>query len=265
MDEQEIKHTILKILQPLEQKENRAGMVTGIGLLAAIGLSILTYVLGFGLGSAAIIGVSAFGIAGGACAIISEPAKNRAFKSYCQTFPPNSTERSSADRILSSLDEPKLAANAIRKKLGVKSAEEVRRGEQARSEAEAAMSRMKRTRDAWTITDTFKCGSCDSYVDWSQGGKNNNCPRCKATLFLPADMACPSCGGSSIGIISKPRRTGKLTGLLMYGPVGLVAGSVLDSVKDGLERQVRQKIRNPVFCCESCKTFWGIKMPVGTQ
>lgn len=266
MDEGEIKQTIMQILQPLQRKIDRSRTVALLGLLVAVGLAILTYPLGGGLGLAsAIIGMSVLGILVVVIAI-SELAEDRAHKSYSKAFPPNSTERSLADRILSSLDEPKLAADAFRKKL-VKSAEETRRAEQAKEEAEAALRRMQRARDTWTITDTFKCASCDSCIDWRPGGKNNICPECKATLCLPADMACPSCGGTSIGIMSRPRGTGtgKLAGALMYGPAGLLAGSVLDSVKDGLEKQVRQKIRNPVLCCESCKTYWGIRVPARTQ
>lgn len=264
MDDQETKQTIAAILKGLQQREDLSVRVALVGLGVALGLGILTYILGFGLRWAAIVGVSASALVGFGAAMISETARTRAFESYCEKFPPYSTERSAADGILSSLEQPRSAAYELRKKLGVKSAEQARREEQSWGQVQAAMSRRKRTQNTWTITDAFKCGSCDSYVDWRQRATNCICPRCKATLFLPAEMACPSCGGLNVAVMSKPRVTGKFAGLLMYGPAGLVAGSALDSVKDGLERSVRQKVRNPVFCCESCKTFWGIKLPSGT-
>jgi hypothetical protein len=273
VDGNEIRQTILDILQPLEKSEMYGSLVLGFGGLAAIGFVLVLDSHNYSqspvfiiFGTILIIVTCVVGLK-----ILTSSSK-RGVKSYNEAFPPNSKERGVADHILFSLKAPRNAVEMLCAGLGVTAELKALRAQMAKAgelrlktEAEKSNNYLKVYQKNLPITDTFKCGSCNANTDWVKGAKDSICHNCNATLLLPSNLSCPSCGGRNIQIVSKPRHKAALAALLMGGPGGLVAGTVIDSVLGDLEQDLRQKIKNPVFRCESCKTLWGIKLPFETH
>lgn len=128
MDEKEIKQIIISnILQPLEQKIKIRDIINIIlfaiigGLFFCLGslfdyfdsahgwwILVVFFVIYF---ITTIIGFLV------TYRIIEAPARDQAFKSYCEAFPPNTTERITAALILSTLDKPKPALKSLRNKI----------------------------------------------------------------------------------------------------------------------------------------------------
>lgn len=126
MEKDEIKKSILDILQPLQKKEDRVLLVGMFILFAGIVLGILLYspiILGVNLFWSFVIVCALYVISAYAIWRILSSVEQKALKAYCEKFQPNSTERSTADKIISSFQEFKLAADILRRKLGTTSEE----------------------------------------------------------------------------------------------------------------------------------------------
>jgi hypothetical protein len=272
MDEQEIKRTIQKILQQLKEDDKYIWFIIACGFLASIGGYFLLDFLDVGntpfwltVFLPVIIGFSAVGI-------ISDSSQKRAVKAYKEAFQEDSSERGVADRIVAVLEEPKDSVISLCAGLGILRGEKAREAELSKAEeqrqlaeTESSWNHISHIQETFPITSQFECGSCNRTVDWMKGARNYVCHYCKVTLMLPSRMTCPSCGGAKIRIMSKPQHTVTLAGLLMYGPAGLLAGTVIDNVVGDLKQDMQEKIKDPVFCCETCKKFWGVKLPVAMR
>ena len=272
MDEREINQTIQKILQQRKEDEKYFWIIIACGFLASIvgyfvkeSLDVGNIPLWLIVLLPILIGISAVGF-------IVDSSQNRAVKAYKEAFQEDSSERSVADRIVAVLEEPKEPVISLCAGLGILRGEKARKAELAKveelrqlAETESPRNYISHTHETFPITSQFECGSCDRNIDWKKGARNYACHYCKVTLMLPSRMICPSCRGAKIRIMSKPQHTVTLAGLLMYGPAGLLAGTVIDSVVGDLKQDMQDKIKDPVFCCETCKKFWGVKLPVAMR
>ena len=133
-----IKREIIEILAELNKKLNRAELYGGWGLvclalvvaLALVGEHLLKLsTLAWAVGS--IIGglLLTLFICGCVWSAVSKPACEAAATWYLDTFSDSSAERTTANRILASIKEPKEAANKLRRRLQVKSLKNVREKE----------------------------------------------------------------------------------------------------------------------------------------
>ncbi|MCX6054400.1 MAG: hypothetical protein NTZ74_05705 [Chloroflexi bacterium] len=272
MDDPEVKRTIQNILHQLKKDDKYNWFFVGGGFLAGLAsIPVLEY---FNLEKTPYVMIGVAFLFSGliAAVIVSDSSQKRAVKAYQEAFQEDSSERGVADRIVAALDEPKTAVESLCEGLGLLRGEKARKVELAKAEelrqlAETERSRnhISHTQETFPITGQFECGSCNRNVDWMKGARNYVCHYCKVTLMLPSRMICPSCGGAKIRIMSKPQHTVSLAGLLMYGPAGLLAGKVIDSVVGDLKQDMQEKIKDPVFCCETCKKYWGVKLPVAMR
>jgi hypothetical protein len=69
---------------------------------------------------------------------------------------------------------------------------------------------------------------------------------------------CPRCGAENVQLLQESSSSGaatagKTAGALLYGPVGLIAGAILDGMKDGLTGRGKNVVH---YQCLRCKQEW---------
>lgn len=120
------------------------------------------------------------------------------------------------------------------------------------------------------ITRVFKCGACGAHVTPEHMGQIISCGHCDARLFVPVRPHCPWCSGENTCIVSPQEQVAPIrdhqataAGSLIYGPVGIVAGLVLDAIYRPFKlvfRGAHVALKGHVFQCGDCFTKWAIKL-----
>jgi len=270
--DEQIKQEIIQILRNLEKKESKAFGIGALAFLITAGvLTLIGFLLfeftnlnfqgAWEIGTIVGILLISFVICATVFNSIVEPESEASALLYKEKFPDNTSEREKADRILAATEKPS-TANSLRNKLGIKRLAEVKR----EKEENEARWRREEARKAFVITSSFKCSACGASINIERLGQSLRCKKCDKQLKMPLYVSCPSCASNSTKIVSpeeqvKGHSKGKLAGALMYGPAGLLAGAILDGVKDATVGNIQKSIKKHKLKCTDCNHIWAIKVP----
>jgi len=245
-NDDEVRRKINQILDSLAEEEKKfwkLGIAVGAPVFAGICLLVFLRSRGeshewtYWILPVALSAFAAFAAGTSVFWVAILPKEKRARESYITCFSSKET-RLVADRILG--DIPALERNLetfsrFRRKLGV-------------------------------IVRRFRCHACGARVKIEHLGQIVHCPRCKVELVVPVAPSCPCCGKQNTRVISPeeqvaPIGNGKATagGGLIYGPVGLIAGGILDAIYRPFKlgfRGLRVATKAHVLYCDKCFHKW---------
>ena len=126
------------------------------------------------------------------------------------------------------------------------------------------------------VVPTFRCSLCNAAVTPEHGNTSVDCPKCRVHLAVPYSPQCPSCGHTSSRIVTPEEQVtpvqkdskGTTAGALIYGPVGVLAGGLLDGIRTGIKemfRGIAVSFHTHKFECSKCKTQWAIRLQPGQR
>jgi uncharacterized protein len=108
-----------------------------------------------------------------------------------------------------------------------------------------------------TISQRFSCARCGRFLDGVHFGAVITCPACQGTIRIPESQACHYCGSGNVRICRpNARGSGAAAGALMYGPVGLLAGGLMDAAKRGL---LVDDSPEEAYECSACRKRWAYR------
>jgi len=126
------------------------------------------------------------------------------------------------------------------------------------------------------ITYGFICSQCNAHVECDHMGQVIQCKRCKTELIVPSNPHCPKCGKQTCLIVTPEQQVaplrneskGKVAGGLIYGPVGIIAGALLDFIVRLPKLAIRQAsvaTARHLYYCGECGSKWAVRLPVATE
>lgn len=246
------KQKIEEIVNSLDAKERHyRKLAFVVGIVVSIVLNSISFLLGHFFGYFSSLGLLVFWLIVSlslvwaifvlAFQLVSSFfVEKRARALYLRTFATPEDHRT-ADSVLAEVGRSLLTLRRLRRKLGIT----IRR---------------------------FRCSVCNSSVKAEYVGQIIQCRRCKTNLQVPVSPCCPECGNEKTRIITpdeqvppaKGKVGGKIIGGCLYGPVGIIAGAIVDGINSAISsiiRSIRVAFKRHLYYCEKCKFKWGIKLP----
>ena len=126
-------------------------------------------------------------------------------------------------------------------------------------------------RNLGVVIPRFRCSLCNAAVAPEHGKPSVDCPQCRVHLAVPYSPTCPSCGHTSSRIVTPEEQVapiqkdskGTTAGALIYGPVGVLAGGLLDGIRSGIKeafRGIAVSFHSHRYECSKCKTKWAVRL-----
>lgn len=235
---------IARILSGAERGERRCAWIgLTAGLLALAGVALALYASQFvprdpgewtgvavgGFVFSVLVGFSCFWVG---CCILESKIRRR----YLEAFP-WLDERRKANRLLATEVSSVFPLARLRRKLGV-------------------------------TVSRFRCSVCGAKVRVHRIGQIVQCPRCRVMVRVPPVELCPKCGSSHVRLIRPEEQLApadshhdwKIGGCLAGGPLGLLAGAVLDDAANrtrSRRRTAKVCKAHSLYYCERCHMKWG--------
>lgn len=122
------------------------------------------------------------------------------------------------------------------------------------------------------IIRRFRCSECNRALNPTKMGVDLQCPNCGVHLWVPRNPVCPVCGKKNTRIVDPQEqvpaiKTGEAAagGALIYGPVGILAGGLLDAIYKPFKllfRSARVAAKSYLYQCTECQYKWGVRLPI---